>query len=77
MKTTATLKTAERINNSTNGNPRYFVIIETDDGEILHGNTPSDVSYCYRNWDRSERITVEYHETKTGRIVFDHIKEIA
>ena len=72
----ATIKTKERIKNSVNGNPRYFVIAETEEGEILHGNTASDASFCYGNWRTGQLCEIKYHYTaKRGNLIFDLIRE--
>lgn len=61
----ATIKTKDRINNSTNGNPRYFVIAETTEGETLHGKTASDASFSYGNWREGQTCEIKYHYTAT------------
>jgi len=72
----AIIKTKERINSSTNGNPRYFVIAETEEGETLHGNTASDACFCYGNWREGHTCEVKYHYTaKRGNLIFDNIEE--
>jgi len=72
----ATIKTKERIKNSVNGNPRYFVIAEAENGETLHGNTASDAGFCYGNWHEGQLCEIEYHHTaKRGNLIFDYIKE--
>ena len=38
---------AERLKNSTNGNPRYLVALATDDGGLMHAKTEVDSSLGY------------------------------
>lgn len=72
-----TLISYERRNNSKNGNPKYYGVFKSENGEILRGTTATDAScgYSFLN-NRTAEKTIEYHETKTGRIVIDYIKEV-
>ena len=73
----AIIKTKERIKSSTNGNPRFFVIIETIDGETLHGKTALNACFCYENWKEGQTCEVKYHFTKKARnLVFDSISSV-
>ena len=73
----AIIKTKERIKSSTNGNPRYFVIVETIDGETLHGNTASDACFCYGDWKEGQTCEVKCHFTKKAQnLVFDSISAV-
>jgi hypothetical protein len=68
---------ADRLNNSANGNPRYFVRFETLDGERIGGKTATDsmAGYSVRNWERFGRATVRAHVTKAGRVIIDYITD--
>jgi hypothetical protein len=68
---------ADRLNNSANGNPRYFVGFETMHGEYIRGKTATDsmAGYSVRNWEQSGRATVNTHTTKAGRVMIDYIAD--
>jgi hypothetical protein len=64
-----------KLNPSTNGNPRYAVKFLPFDisAEGVTGNTRSDAQFCY-SMPTDGPALVTYHETVTGRIVFDDIE---
>ena len=68
---------ADRLNNSTNGNPRYLVGFETMHGEYIRGKTATDsmAGYSVRNWEQLGRATVRAHVTKAGRVIIDYISD--
>ena len=70
-----TLIRYERMNNSVNGNPKYYGVFEATNGEILRGTTGTDSAcgYSFLNNQTAEK-EIEYHETKTGNIVIDYIR---
>lgn len=63
----------KRINNSSNGNPRYFVILSNDD-ESIEGNTQSDSAcgYSLTNYIGKE-VSAAYHYTDKGNIIIDSL----
>lgn len=64
-----------KLNPSTNGNPRYAVKFLPFNicAEGVTGNTRSDAQFCY-TMPTDGPALVTYHETATGRIVFDDIE---
>jgi hypothetical protein len=68
---------ADRLNNSANGNPRYFVGFETMHGEYIRGKTATDsmAGHCVRNWEKLGRATVKTHTTKAGRVIIDYVTD--
>lgn len=44
---TFTIHKLERLNNSVNGNPRYEVYYNDDEGNFNHATTTSDAAFCY------------------------------
>jgi hypothetical protein len=61
---------------SCNGNTSYYVDFETPEGETISGKTARDASCAYgiRNYEYGRILaTIEYHETRTGNIIFDYI----
>lgn len=64
----------ERLNNSVNGNPKYWGVFENENGNKLIGKTGTDSACAYAFLNEREKIRiVEYHETRTGNIVIDYI----
>ena len=71
-----TLVRYERLNNSYYGNPRYMGVYENENGNYLIGTTASNASCAYSFLNNQDGMkNIEYHETKTGNIVFDYIME--
>lgn len=61
---------------SCDGNPSYYADFLTPDGETISGKTARDASCAYgiRNYEYGRILaTIEYHETRTGNIIFDYI----
>lgn len=63
-----------RLNSSCYGNPAYYGEFVSDSGETLKGRTASNAAcaYGFLNQKESPR-KVEYHTTRKGNIIFDHI----
>lgn len=71
---TGKLTSYERMNNSVNGNPRYYGTFESETGDILKATTKSDESCGYSFLNNQEKNrTLQYHETKTGSLIIDCI----
>ena len=67
----------ERRNSSFYGNPKYYLVFESKDGEILSGCTASDASCGYSCLNHKDKEkTVTYHETRTGNTIIDYIEEV-
>lgn len=64
----------KRINNSVNGNPAYSVAFFNGIC-VITGRTASDASYCYAlpHAGYFENVTVKYHRTASGKVIFDDI----
>lgn len=62
-----------RLNNSVNGNPRYYFILLTD-GSTCEFKTRSDgmVGYKFKAWNYYE-VVVDYHVTRTGNLICNDI----
>lgn len=73
---TGVLINYNRLNCSVNGNPAFSGTFQNATGATITGRTASDAAcgYSFLNNRDNEKI-IEYHETKTGRIIFDYIRE--
>ena len=62
-------------NKSVYGNPSYFIAFENETGEEITGYTSpnADCAYGCRNEDLKEFAYIEWHATKSGKIVIDQI----
>ena len=62
-------------NRSIYGNPSYFITFENEEGEEITGYTAPNSSCAYgcKNPDLREFAYIEYHKTKSGKIVIDYI----
>jgi len=72
----AILDSAKRLKNSTNGNPRYRFNF---DGLGISGTNQSDAGWIYGITPSSLEgmpVTVEFHHTKSGRVVIDSVELI-
>lgn len=77
IQTTGTVMLIKRMKNSITGNPRFYVIIGTDNGEVLRGNTASNNIYCYSMPNEGDKVDLSYHVTKAkGGIIFDDLTTI-
>jgi hypothetical protein len=66
----------KRGNSSIYGNPSYYAEFETPNGETISGKTASNAACAYgiSNYENGRRLaTIEYHETRSGNIIFDYI----
>ena len=71
---TGKLTSYERKNNSINGNPKYYGVFKNENGDTLKAITATDAScgYSFLN-NQHETRTIEYHETKKGSYIIDHV----
>ena len=62
-------------NRSVYGNPSYYITFDDETGETIKGYTSpnADCAYGCRNEDLREFAYIEYHKTKSGKIVIDYI----
>lgn len=61
----------ERATNSVNGNPGYFVTIETPAGDILRFRTAPDSSLSYTMNNPEHRAELHtFYVSKSGRLMF-------
>ena len=62
-------------NRSVYGNPSYYITFENEKGEEITGYTSpnADCAYGCRNEDLREFAYIEYHSTKSGKVVIDYI----
>ena len=62
-------------NRSVYGNPSYYITFENEKGEEITGYTAAnaDCAYGCRNEDLREFAYIEYHKTKSDKIVIDYI----
>ena len=75
IKTIAKIKNVEFRNKSVYGNPSYYIAFEDEKGELLIGYTKpnADCAYGCKNPDLQEFAYIEFHETKSGKVVIDQI----
>ena len=71
------ITSAKRITNSSNGNPRFELVLATEDGP-LKLKTLSDAGWVYALPCASELTEMEafaeWHRTPTGRYVLDSLE---
>ena len=62
-------------NRSIYGNPSYYITFDDETGEEITGYTSpnADCAYGCKNPDLKEFAYIEYHATKSGKIVIDYI----
>ena len=62
-------------NRSIYGNPSYYITFENSEGEEITGYTApnADCAYGIKNPDLREFAYIEYHKTKSDKIVIDYI----
>lgn len=63
----------ERKNNTVNGNPKYEVYYEDEDGNFGHATTKSDASFCYgiangMYTEASPQVMAQLRFNKSGKI---------
>ena len=75
QKTIGKIKDVTFRNRSIYGNPSYYITFENEEGEEITGYTSpnADCAYGCRNEDLREFAYIEYHSTKSGKIVIDYI----
>ena len=74
IKTVGKIKDVTFRNRSVYG-PSYYITFEDEKGEEITGYTKpnADCAYGCRNEDLREFAYIEYHSTKSGKIVIDYI----
>ena len=75
QKTIGKIKDVQFRNRSVYGNPSYYITFENEEGEEITGYTSpnADCAYGCRNEDLREFAYIEYHKTKSGKVVIDYI----
>ena len=75
QKTISKIKDVQFKNRSVYGNPSYYITFENEKGEEITGYTSpnADCAYGCTNPDLKEFAYIEYHKTKSGKIVIDYI----
>ena len=75
QKTISKIKDVTFRNRSIYGNPSYNIAFEDETGEEITGYTaPNAVcAYGIKNPELKEFAYIEYHSTKSGKIVIDYI----
>lgn len=75
IRTIAKIKKVEYRNTSVYGNPSYYIAFEDEKGKLIIGYTKPNAACAYgaRNPDLREFAYIEYHMTKSGKIVIDYI----
>ena len=75
QKAIAKIKNVEFRNKSVYKNPSYYITFEDEKGNILIGYTAPNAECAIgcKNPDLKEFAYIEYHITKSGKIVIDYI----
>lgn len=75
IKTIAKIKNVQYRNTSLCGNNSYYIAFEDEKGELLIGYTKPNAECAYgcKNSELREFAYIEYHSTKSGKIVIDDI----
>ena len=73
--TIAKIKDVKFRNRSICGNPSYYIAFENEEGEEITGYTAHNAECAIgcKNPDLREFAYIEYHKTKSGKIVIDQI----
>lgn len=73
--TIAKIKNVTFRNHSICGNPSYYITFEDEKGNILIGYTAPNAECAVgcKNPELQEFAYIEYHATKSGKIVIDYI----
>lgn len=63
------------------GNPHYWIVVVTTEGEVIYGKTCVNgaIGYGLTNGGVGENAIIKewtYHETRTGNIIFDFVSDI-
>lgn len=75
IKTIGKIKGTSYRNTSYYGNPSYYIAFEDEKGELIKGYTAPNAACAYgcKNPELREFAYIEYHFTKSGKIVIDYI----
>ena len=75
IKVISKIKDVQFRNRSVYGNPSYYITFEDEKGEEITGYTSpnADCAYGCRNEDLREFAYIEYHSTKSGKVIIDNI----
>ena len=75
QKTIGKIKDVTFRNRSVYGNPSYYITFENEKGEEIQGYTKAnaDCAYGCKNPNLREFAYIEYHTTKSGKVVIDLI----
>ena len=75
IKVIGKIKDVQFKNRSVYGNPSYYITFENETGEEITGYTKpnADCAYGCTNSELREFAYIEYHTTKSGKIVIDMI----
>ena len=75
QKTIGKIKDVKFRNHSICGNPSYYITFEDEKGNILIGYTAPNAECAIgcKNPELQEFAYIEYHSTKSGKIVIDDI----
>lgn len=75
IRTIGKIKDVTFKNRSVYGNPSYYITFENEEGEEIEGYTKpnADCAYGCKNSELREFAYIEYHATKSGKIVIDLI----
>ena len=75
IRTIGKIKNVQYRNSSVYGNPSYFIAFENETGKLIIGYTKPNAECAYgcKNPELQEFAYIEYHKTKSGKIVIDYI----
>lgn len=75
IKAIAKIKDVTFRNKSVYGNPSYYITFENEEGEEIQGYTKPNAECAYgcKNPELQEFAYIEYHKTKSGKIIIDMI----
>ena len=75
IETIGKIKDVRFRNRSVYGNPSYYITFENEKGEEIQGYTKpnADCAYGCKNSDLRKFAYIEYHITKSGKVVIDLI----
>ena len=75
QKTIGKIKDVKFRNHSICGNPSYYIVFEDEKGNIIIGYTAHNAECAIgcKNPELQEFAYIEYHNTKSGKIVIDDI----
>ena len=75
IKTIGKIKGTSYRNTSVYGNPSYYILFETETGELIKGYTAANAACAYgcTNSEFMEFACIVYHVTKGGKVIIDNI----